>query len=736
MADNSTEVRFGGDASGAITAAQQAAVALKESVSGMTETLGSLGDAFASINTMFAGLAAILAGGAVFKEAVQKTIEMTKEANSLARILGITATEASVLAVALDDIRSSGDEYAGAFLHFARQLRQNGDAMKQMGVDTNALKNGTKSSNEVFQEALQVVSQYKPGLDQAQAAMTMFGRSVESVLKLQKLSPEVNEAARVKAEELGLIIGPKGAKNANEYLDAMNDVGDVVNGVAKAFGDALVPALASMGTSFASLGSGIVRFAEMIAEAFLGLADYINLAFRILYELCYALVEVLKFIVRVISGDLVGAIKGANVEFQAFGATMEKWWNLFTGRGDSLRGAYRGVRAESAGEGEDGGPGKKGTKTYSDPNAKSRMDEWKAALVSKLEADKDYFRNTTELEIQYWEGVRARNNLSIEEKRQVNTAIYELHKKQATDLRALEMQRIDSEKVIDMQELEQKRANLSLQESMGQISKQTELVQLRQLKEEEHQIELQSLQQKLELIKEEGLARQKVLDDIALLKQKHNTDMVKEDQKAFNQIKATMQNIFSPITSAFNTAINGIIMGTTTLKEAMANLAQSILLSFVNMGVQLLMNWIATQLAILIFGKTTAQEEGMAQAGAGAAAAMASVAAIPYVGWAMAPAVGESHFALAAGLVQAGASAEGGYDIPAGVNPVVQTHQKEMILPAEQADVIRGMAANGGPGGGMTINIKAQDSKDVMRSLRTNSALQRALKDMNRRFVR
>ncbi len=126
----------------------------------------------------------------------------------------------------------------------------------------------------------------------------------------------------------------------------------------------------------------------------------------------------------------------------------------------------------------------------------------------------------------------------------------------------------------------------------------------------------------------------------------------------------------------------------------------------------------------------------MAQAGSGAAAAMASVAAIPYIGWAMAPEVGNAHFALASALVNAGASAEGGYDIPAGVNPMTQLHQKEMVLPAEQADVIRGMAANGGAGGAMTINIKAQDSKDVMRSLRTNGALQRALKDMNRRFVR
>jgi hypothetical protein len=55
---------------------------------------------------------------------------------------------------------------------------------------------------------------------------------------------------------------------------------------------------------------------------------------------------------------------------------------------------------------------------------------------------------------------------------------------------------------------------------------------------------------------------------------------------------------------------------------------------------------------------------------------------------------------VTAGLAIAEASAERGYDIPEGVNPVVQTHAKEMILPRAQADVIRDMAKNGGGGGG------------------------------------
>lgn len=733
MADNnSAEVRFGGDASGASAAAAEAARAVKEAIGQMQNGLGSLGEAFSSVKGMFAGLTAVLAGGTAFKEAVQETRQMAQEAVSLSRILGIAASEASVLNVALDDIRSNGEAYSGAFIHFARQLRNNSDALKAMGVDTDALKNGTKSSNDVFLEALKIVSRYKPGLDQAQAAMTMFGRSVEDVLKLQKLTPQVMEDARRKAEELGLVIGPQGVKTTQEYNAAMNDVGDVMKGVAKAIGDAVMPMLTAMANKFIEIGPYIVKAIRVIMETILGLADLIAWVVTFITNNMGAIGAAMMAVATGEVSQATAIMKERVADVAKEIAGLKDVWN---GTGNTFLGQYRKGQEES-GNANNAVPPPGGDKTFNNPNAKSRMDEWKAALVSKLEADKEYFRDTTEIELLYWEGVRARNKLSIEEKRQVNTTIYELHKKHAADLRALEMQKIDSDKAIDMQEIEQKRANLAMQESMGQISKQTELEQLRILKEQEYQIELQALQQKLELIKEEGLARQKLLDDVAALKQKHNTEMIKQDMQVFNQIKMTMQNLFSPISTAFSTAVTGIIMGTTTLKQAMANLAQSILLSFVNMGVQMLTNWIATQLAIMLFGKTTAVSEGMAQAGAGAAAAMASVAAIPLVGWMMAPAVGAEHFALASSFALAGASAEGGYDIPAGVNPVVQTHQKEMILPAEQADVIRGMAANGGPGGGMTINIKAQDSKDVMRSLRTNSALQRALKDMNRRFVR
>jgi tape measure domain-containing protein len=69
-------------------------------------------------------------------------------------------------------------------------------------------------------------------------------------------------------------------------------------------------------------------------------------------------------------------------------------------------------------------------------------------------------------------------------------------------------------------------------------------------------------------------------------------------------------------------------------------------------------------------------------------------------------AVGYASAGMVAGMAIAEASAEGGYDIPAGVNPVVQTHQREMILPAEHADTIRNLGKDSGKGVTIINNTK------------------------------
>ena len=118
------------------------------------------------------------------------------------------------------------------------------------------------------------------------------------------------------------------------------------------------------------------------------------------------------------------------------------------------------------------------------------------------------------------------------------------------------------------------------------------------------------------------------------------------------------------------------------------------------------------------------------QAASGAAASQAS---IPYVGPILAVAAMAAMMAAVMGLMGSGGgggstttttripSAAGGWDIPAGINPLTQLHENEMVLPAEHAQTIRDMAGQGGGGDTIVINTTGGDfihKKDLAKLLK------------------
>ena len=125
------------------------------------------------------------------------------------------------------------------------------------------------------------------------------------------------------------------------------------------------------------------------------------------------------------------------------------------------------------------------------------------------------------------------------------------------------------------------------------------------------------------------------------------------------------------------------------------------------------------------------------QAASGAAA---SQAAIPITGPALAVAAMAAMMAAVMGLMGGGGgssttttttripSAAGGWDIPAGINPLTQLHENEMVLPAEHAQTIREMAGqSGGDNSTIIINTTGGDfvhKKDIAK----------LLKQLNREF--
>jgi len=214
------------------------------------------------------------------------------------------------------------------------------------------------------------------------------------------------------------------------------------------------------------------------------------------------------------------------------------------------------------------------------------------------------------------------------------------------------------------------------------------------------------------------------------------------DSRAVQTSQRTWQSLMQPIQRAFDTSITGMILGTTTLQKAVANIAQSILAEFVNLGVKMVTNWIASELAMSTAteagaaARTAANGEGMAAGLAiKAANAIKSIATdsaqafsgifaflAPIMGPAAAgpAAAGEATVMAAASGI---ASAAGGWMVPS--DQLAMVHQNEMILPANISQGLQNMiSANGGAGAGaVVVNVSAIDSQDVKRFFQSNGSL-------------
>jgi len=214
------------------------------------------------------------------------------------------------------------------------------------------------------------------------------------------------------------------------------------------------------------------------------------------------------------------------------------------------------------------------------------------------------------------------------------------------------------------------------------------------------------------------------------------------DARAVQTSQRTWQSLMQPIQRAFDTSITGMILGTTTLQKAVANIAQSILAEFVNLGVKMVTNWIASELAMSTAteagaaARTAASGEGMAAGLAiKAANAIKSIATdsaqafsgifaflAPIMGPAAAgpAAAGEATVMAAASGI---ASAAGGWMVPS--DQLAMVHQNEMILPANISQGLQNMiSANGGAGAGaVVVNVSAIDSQDVKRFFQSNGSL-------------
>jgi len=185
-------------------------------------------------------------------------------------------------------------------------------------------------------------------------------------------------------------------------------------------------------------------------------------------------------------------------------------------------------------------------------------------------------------------------------------------------------------------------------------------------------------------------AKRGILEQARNQKQAEDLEIQKSLWAALEQKAQGYIDVAASMGDAFGQAFALMITGAKSFAGGMADIFKSIVSLVISALQKMIMAWAVES----------------------AAAAFSSQAGIPIVGPFLGAAAAAAALGLVGGLVSQLPSAAGGWDVPQGINPITQVHEREMVLPAQYADVIRGMA-NGSPSGGGTVVIHAIDARGV-----------------------
>lgn len=718
MADQSQEVavKITGDGASAAAAMKQASEAVTSGVDKMKSSLNQVGEAFGKLTGLFATLTAIVAGGKFFKDAIAESNKLTAETMRLSRTLGITAEEANTLNTALGDIYSDADTYTSAFQRFAQQLRRNEEGMKDMGIQTRDSSGHLRNANDVFNEALQAVSKYKPGLDQTTAAQKLFGKSIDDVMKLQKLNNEVLEEAKRKNEELGLVITDQNVEASKAYKAAMNDVGDVMTAVMKTVGDAVMPAFTELANYLASTGPYVVAIFKGaltgLMLVFRSLQAVVKTVASVIFEFVNTVIDQVgnlsELIGAVLSGDFDRAARAAvamkDRAVQSFRNIKEAAVDAFSTAQESFGGDLERLWGPKVASTK--GPGK-GTQTMGE--FKDGKDDSKEKNLAKVDAElaaakltyamkNDLREMDKATELATYQEIAARYELNEQEKAKVTKKVSEMKldvlREERQQTIALSQEAVEAYKAQRLDALDALRQEAQFKVDTQQMT-QLELLKMEaNLEDQRYQIVREAVQARLAILEKDPtknvVALQKLNDELAQVEREH---AIKQRGVQMSQQKEQLkdwQTMFNSIGQSFGNVVVGLVTRTMTLGQAVKSLLGSVLSSVSNFIAQIIAKKVAAWAVEKALG-TAQQTSNAVTAGSGAAASQAS---IPYVGPALAIAAMASVFAAVMGLGGGGGSvpsAAGGFDIPAGMNPLTQLHEKEMVLPKEQAETIRNM---------------------------------------------
>jgi hypothetical protein len=305
------------------------------------------------------------------------------------------------------------------------------------------------------------------------------------------------------------------------------------------------------------------------------------------------------------------------------------------------------------------------------------------------------------------------------------------------------------QKVTDAKFANYKRA-IDNEAALGQISATEQVQQEQDLLDLKWSYDQAYYEKKLDAAQNDVRTQQKLVEEQELAYEKYAGEVQALDAKLAEANKKVWDELAAPVERAIDRSVTGIILGTTTVQKALANLAQSIIAEFVNSAVKGVFDQIGNFFgASLLGGGGADQDFSGGLIGAGEEGLGGSIAASVGLGGlfgsggvlgGLFKGIGTLFGFEHGGIVP---SAQGGWAVPSlGPGGVLaQLHSNEMVLPANISQGLQNLIAapntlntsNGGAPVVVNFGVSAMDSQDVARFFRSNgSALVAAINNAMR----
>lgn len=748
---------------GLIDGLAQATEVVKKNTEEMTKTFGGLGKAFDNLKAPFVAITGLLAGGKLFKDAVDAAGKWNLETVKMARTLGTTTQEASVLKVALHGLGIDQDVYTRGVTMMSRQISTGGAGFNKLGIEIRDSNGHLKPATTLMNDALDKLNGLKGGVDRNAAGIALFGRGWADIAPLLLMNKTRMAEARKEAEELHLIVGPEGAAKAREYAEAKRKLGLVEESLSVQIGNQLMPVLVALGSWLGKVGPGMAAALagaiKTLASVFFVMKAAVETVVTYSTAALMSLWTILKTVgtalIQIIQGDYSEAwktMKGGWQQFSsdanvAFDMTKESWKEAATDIVNvwNDKPLTKGKPEEKAPSGAD----------YVPEDANKLFRVWQEQLAKTKNLRENWFTWDAARELQFWETKLSMVRGDTELYGKVLEKVLVARKAKASEEIALARETAKIHETEALGELDAKVSALAQQREAGDISAQQELSALIVIEQEKLEVKKAAIEAEMILEGVTDAQREKLMAERVAAIRASSAKIREIGLKLQKDQQAAVSSFLDPFVKGFESGISRMLQGTLSFSSAIRGIWGMLRGALLQSITQMVSDWIAglaKKLAAFIVNKTQelifhqGAEAAKATSSVGAAtvsatasaveagaAASASAAESGPAGWMIAIPVGLAVLAGVLAMTSSIRSAAGGYDIPGNVNPMIQGHASEMMLPAKHAQVIRDLAdgkIQGQGGHVFQLSVTAMDGASVMRVLTSNEGKAALVKSM------